>query len=601
MYVITFYSFKGGVGRTMAMVNAATQLVKAGHNVLLVDFDLEAPGLDAFPLLRPALTAPGIVEYISDYLGTGCAPLVTNYIFSCAGPGTGRLSIMPSGVRDDSYSTRLQSINWLELYAEHDGYLLFEDLKAQWQFHLKPDYVLVDSRTGHTDVGGICTRQLPDAVVLSFLPNEENIRGLEAIVAEIRREGGGPRQKPIEMFFVPSNVPYLDDEDDILNRRLEEAEKRLGFSKPDATIHRYDSLALLDGEVFSTTHPHSRLAREYEELAMAITAKNLEDRSAALRLLSGDDAIFGRSLPGLLDLDSRLEKIRVAHGSDGEVIHYLAVLMQKLGRKEDSRKLFDIAARLGYRSVELMIETAAKLESEGHQDEAGIALREVFSDPRASLVEVTRAMRLAGRLDLSVLADFTSSKRFRGLEPNVQAALCDQMADSQAALPLIERTIRTLYPGHVSSEFRTPLMLALIGQQKFDEAMKVLGGTRPDPALMHLPEAFNYAMAEWGASKRVPVDSFRRVVELIPDRRTIVGKNVWQCFAIAHWGSNNTTTAREFLDEAETLARQDSAESFTCWRYFRVSPGQFVADLSSVRLMVDGGDVLPAVFQNQER
>src|ERR1035438_31577 len=301
MYVITFYSFKGGVGRTMAMVNAAAQLVKSGRSVLLVDFDLEAPGLDAFPLLRPETTVPGIVEYVADYLTTGCAPPVTKYVSSCAslGEGTGRLWIMPSGVRNDTYSSRLQAISWQDLYSEHHGYLLFEDLKAQWESHLKPDYVFVDSRTGHTDVGGICTRQLPDAVVLSFLPNEENIRGLESIVAEIRQENEGPLQKQIEILFVPSNVPYLDDEEDILNRRLEEAEGRLGFVEPDATIHRYDSLALLDSEVFSITHPRSRLAREYEELATVMTARNLDDRSAVLRLLSGDDAVFDQVIPGL--------------------------------------------------------------------------------------------------------------------------------------------------------------------------------------------------------------------------------------------------------------------------------------------------------------
>ncbi|MGO9262131.1 MAG: MinD/ParA family protein [Bryobacteraceae bacterium] len=597
MYVITFYSFKGGVGRTMAMVNAATQLVKSGRNVLLVDFDLEAPGLDAFPVLRPEVPVPGIVEYVTDYLSTGCAPPVTRYVSSCIGlgNGTGHLWIMPSGVRNGSYSSRLQAIGWQDLYSQHDGYLLFEDLRAQWESHLKPDYVLIDSRTGHTDVGGICTRQLPDAVVLSFLPNEENIRGLESIVVEIRQEGEGPLQKEIEIFFIPSNVPYLDDEEDILNRRLEEAERRLGFVKPDATIHRYDSLALLDSEIFSITHPHSRLAREYEALAAAITAKNLDDRSAVLRLLSGDNAIFGRGMRGLLDLDSRLERIRSVHARDGEVIHHVAAFMQKLGRKEEAKKFFEEAAHLGYRSVEMMIDAAARFRSEENPHAAVITLKEALSDPRATFLEMSRAIRLAEQLDISVVEDFVSSTRFRALEQSIQAALCDQMAGVKAALPLIERTIRSVFPSHGTSELRTALMLSLIGQQKFEEAMKVLGDS-PNLALIHLPEAFNYAIAEWGASKRVPVDCFQRVVELIPVRRVGVGKNVSQCFAIAHWASKNLAAARELLAEAEAIARKDNTETFSCWRYLRVSPGQFLADLSSVRSMIEGEDILPAVF-----
>ena len=53
MYITTFYSFKGGVGRTMALVNAAVKLVQGGRRVLVVDFDLEAPGLDTFDVLKP--------------------------------------------------------------------------------------------------------------------------------------------------------------------------------------------------------------------------------------------------------------------------------------------------------------------------------------------------------------------------------------------------------------------------------------------------------------------------------------------------------------------------------------------------------------------
>ena len=40
---VTFYSFKGGVGRTMALINAAAILAGRGRRVLMIDFDLEAP------------------------------------------------------------------------------------------------------------------------------------------------------------------------------------------------------------------------------------------------------------------------------------------------------------------------------------------------------------------------------------------------------------------------------------------------------------------------------------------------------------------------------------------------------------------------------
>jgi cellulose biosynthesis protein BcsQ len=43
--ICTFYSYKGGVGRSMALANAAHILAQFGLRVLMIDFDLEAPGL----------------------------------------------------------------------------------------------------------------------------------------------------------------------------------------------------------------------------------------------------------------------------------------------------------------------------------------------------------------------------------------------------------------------------------------------------------------------------------------------------------------------------------------------------------------------------
>ena len=63
--VYTFYSYKGGVGRSMALANVAALLARAGHRVLAIDWDLEAPGLERYftePLELPAnlrATKPG--------------------------------------------------------------------------------------------------------------------------------------------------------------------------------------------------------------------------------------------------------------------------------------------------------------------------------------------------------------------------------------------------------------------------------------------------------------------------------------------------------------------------------------------------------------
>ena len=214
MYVSTFYSFKGGVGRTMALVNAAVELAQRGRKVLAVDFDLEAPGLDTFEVLRAPPAAAGIVDFVSDYLATGEAPDVERFMHPSA--AVDGLWIMPSGSQQ-GYAASFGEIDWNVLYEQHSGYLLFEDLKEQWRQIIQPDYVLIDSRTGHTDTCGICTRQLPDAVTLLFFPNEQNLRGLAKVVRDIRAEGGASQRRRIDTHFVMSNVPDLDDEDTSCN------------------------------------------------------------------------------------------------------------------------------------------------------------------------------------------------------------------------------------------------------------------------------------------------------------------------------------------------------------------------------------------------
>ncbi|MCC6554503.1 MAG: AAA family ATPase, partial [Polyangiaceae bacterium] len=69
--VVTFYSFKGGVGRTTALVACAWQLARAGQSVAVIDLDLEAPGVAA--LVDGEVKgegARGVIDFLADHLAT---------------------------------------------------------------------------------------------------------------------------------------------------------------------------------------------------------------------------------------------------------------------------------------------------------------------------------------------------------------------------------------------------------------------------------------------------------------------------------------------------------------------------------------------------
>jgi MinD-like ATPase involved in chromosome partitioning or flagellar assembly len=189
--VYTFYSFKGGVGRTMALANVAVLLAKWGYSVLAVDWDLEAPGLEQFfKKLSPDIhklrkEKPGIVDLI--HAGCNGARLKWKdcLIDISINGGKGRLSVLSAGRNDEKYAAGLQSLNFGELFAEHGLGSYIETLRNEWISEF--DFVLIDSRTGVTDIGGICTVHLADVLVLLFTANDSSSDGALEIVERARK------------------------------------------------------------------------------------------------------------------------------------------------------------------------------------------------------------------------------------------------------------------------------------------------------------------------------------------------------------------------------------------------------------------------------
>ena len=81
MFVVTFYSYKGGVGRTSALMNCAYRLAEMGKRVFVLDFDLEAPGVDSFELSQSNASRPGLVEYIARFMDSGEVAPLDEFVF----------------------------------------------------------------------------------------------------------------------------------------------------------------------------------------------------------------------------------------------------------------------------------------------------------------------------------------------------------------------------------------------------------------------------------------------------------------------------------------------------------------------------------------
>ena len=67
-----FYSYKGGVGRSLMLANLAYLLAYQGRKVLIIDLDLEAPGQHATDLFSDALSGSVlrpkcVMDLLEDY------------------------------------------------------------------------------------------------------------------------------------------------------------------------------------------------------------------------------------------------------------------------------------------------------------------------------------------------------------------------------------------------------------------------------------------------------------------------------------------------------------------------------------------------------
>lgn len=224
--VVTFYSFKGGTGRTMALANVAWILAANGRKVLVADWDLESPGLHRFfgPFLKRDVieTTGGVIDMISKYEWQTTRTVergpdwhtkfarVNQYAFSLDWddfPKGGSIDFLSAGRQNKDYADVLNGMNWDDFYGRLGGGTFLDALRADVRANY--DYTLIDSRTGLSDVAAICTVHLPDVLVDCFTLSAQGIDGA-ARVAEAVARHPHIRILPVAMRVDPAEKDKVD-------------------------------------------------------------------------------------------------------------------------------------------------------------------------------------------------------------------------------------------------------------------------------------------------------------------------------------------------------------------------------------------------------
>lgn len=398
--IFTFYSYKGGVGRSMALLNMAYYLHARGRHVLIVDLDLEAPGASGFlhrtDELLPRESTGDVVDLLQKVVSTvkdtppGVEPPLptvdlSHYLrsvrldkYAAAAhqkkpqepqEPRARLDVLGAEQGTD-YIARFSALELSSLSANQvaDASDLLRGLLIQHTFpHQQPwqqegaapeathyDYILVDSRTGLSEIGGLCVGPLSDRLVVLCGLNDQNIEGTRHFMdvvglkptvrpatgqawddADLPTEGGmrpaslGPKPTLLVASPVPGGEILYK------KQRLEFLEKKLGM--PPAKLSYHPQMALME-TIFVRDHADEYLALEYATLAervMSMVGDTVPQLLAPIQRWEPSSHGKMEETPDPTELKQRMARSALAGGVPDA--YKLSSLMDHLGLSSEAR------------------------------------------------------------------------------------------------------------------------------------------------------------------------------------------------------------------------------------------------------------------------
>jgi cellulose biosynthesis protein BcsQ len=192
--IVSFYSYKGGVGRTTALaLFASSYAMHHSKKVFIIDCDFEAPGLiNFYGISNEELPKNGIVEYIKDKEACSDINLRDNYVYEISNlySGEGEICLLPAGnIFDDvDRLDYLEALARLDIHSTSTIVEQFKDVITDINQKYEPDVILIDLGTGFNDIFGIIANKLSNTIVGFFGNNTQNKPGLHFFLNTLLRK-----------------------------------------------------------------------------------------------------------------------------------------------------------------------------------------------------------------------------------------------------------------------------------------------------------------------------------------------------------------------------------------------------------------------------
>ena len=316
---VTFYSYKGGTGRSMALANVAWILASRGQRVLAIDWDLEAPGLHRYfaPFLGdPALVdAEGLIDLLYRYQIAAGKPAadgrdgdrwIDDYAdaerytepLQWTFPDGGCVDLLCAGRQDARYAERVNRFDWLGFYERFGGAAFFDRLMAKARNSY--DYVLIDSRTGVSDTSGICTVHLPDVLAVFYTLNNQSIEGASSVATDALRQRRAMDEDLRFRVYPMATRVELAEKDKL------EARRKLARQRFEPVVDFLTDASQLD-DYFGSAEILYQPYYAYEEILATIA----DDRSARNALLPAFETLTGHISDGQITSLAEVSATRI--------------------------------------------------------------------------------------------------------------------------------------------------------------------------------------------------------------------------------------------------------------------------------------------------
>jgi hypothetical protein len=304
---VVYYSIKGGVGRSTALAASAWALAEAGKRVLVLDLDLESPGLSSSLLPTDRQPAFGITDWlVEDLLDNGGAVIKDLYALSPLSRN-GDILVVPAHGRDPGeYISKLGRV-WMPSFQADGSRQMWSArlnrlLRELERLH-QPDIVLIDSRAGIDEIASACVTDLGANIIYLFaLDGLQTWTGYRLLFQHWLQHG--VTQKIREQFqLVGALMPTWYDQPQQAEAELKEQSYNLFleslYDEQPAAIKTFDDLYPFSFALEDSNGPHFPLFIPWNQSFAAIQSHHARLEGVDSRLV---ELVFGELIADLKEL-----------------------------------------------------------------------------------------------------------------------------------------------------------------------------------------------------------------------------------------------------------------------------------------------------------